>query len=183
MILFINTCVRPESRTLYLAKKVLEKLNDEVIEITPDNKPLDNKTLLLRTKLAEKKEWDNPIFEDAKLFASADKIIIAAPYWDLSFPAMLKNYIEAINIVGITFEYTNEGRPFGLCKAKKLIYITTAGGNIISDTYGYGYIKELSQSFYGIPDICCIKAEGLDIIGADVDNILKNAVDEINNIF
>ena len=188
MILFINTCVRPESRTCYLARKVLEHIkvsaekDEAVIEIRPQNKPLDNETLLLRTRLSEKEQWENPIFTYAKQFASADQIVIAAPYWDLSFPAQLKNYIEAINVVGLTFAYTDEGRPVGFCKAKRLIYITTAGGYIVDDAYGYGYIKELAQSFYGIPDVHYIKAEGLDIIGADVGKILKTAVDGIDGI-
>ena len=189
MILFINTCVRPESRTCYLARKVLEHIkvsaekDEAVIEIRPQNKPLDNETLLLRTRLSEKEQWENPIFTDAKQFASADQIVIAAPYWDLSFPAQLKNYIEAINVIGLTFAYTDEGFPVGLCKAKRLIYITTAGGYIVDDAYGYGYIKELAKSFYGIPDVRYIKAEGLDIIGADVEKILKTAVDGIDEIY
>ena len=60
----------------------------------------------------------------------ADIIVIAAPYWDLSFPAQLKDYIERVNAVGVTFDYDQEGIPYGLCRAKKLVYITTAGGNI-----------------------------------------------------
>ena len=178
MILFINTCVRPESRTLRLAKKVLENIRNcgEIIEVRPNNKPLDNSTLEYRTQLISKSNYEDPIFDDAKIFARADKIVIAAPYWDLSFPASLKNYIEAINITGLTFGYTNEGRPYGLCKAQELIYVTTAGGFITSGAYGYGYIKELAGTFYGIPEISCIKAEGLDIIGADVEDILSRAL-------
>ena len=102
--------------------------------------------------------------------------MIAAPYWDLSFPAALKNYIEAVNVVGITFAYTEEGIPYGLCKAERLIYVTTAGGPIVSDDYGYGYVRELSRSYWGISDTVCVKAEGLDIIGADVEAILNETV-------
>ena len=48
-------------------------------------------------------EFNDHIFDYAKDFAKADTIVIAAPFWDLSFPASLKCYIEAINILGITF--------------------------------------------------------------------------------
>ena len=178
MILFINTCVRPESRTYRLAKQVLKRIKgkNEIIEIRPDNKPLTNETLIYRTQLAEKGNFDDPVFEDAKLFSSAEQIVIAAPYWDLSFPASLKNYVESINIVGLTFAYSEDGRPHGLCNAKRLIYVTTAGGSISSDIYGYGYIRELASLFYGIPEVICIKAEGLDIIGANVEFILQETV-------
>ena len=98
-------------------------------------------------------------------------------YWDLSFPAVLKAYLEQINIVPITFEYTPEGIPQGLCKCRKLYYVTTAGGYIISEDFGYGYVRELAKTFYGIPETVLIKAEGLDIEGVDVERILVKAMD------
>ena len=117
---------------------------------------------------------DDEMFSLARQFAKADTVVIAAPYWDLSFPAALKQYIEAINVVGITFEYTEEGIPKGLCKADKLYYVMTAGGDYAPEDYGYGYIKALSESYYGIKNVTLIKATGLDIKGADVEAILKN---------
>ena len=36
-------------------------------------------------------------------------------YWDLSFPAALKIYIEHAAVMGVTFHYTEEGRCEGLC--------------------------------------------------------------------
>ena len=38
-----------------------------------------------------------------------------------------------------------------------------------------GYVKALSQNFYGIQDVELIKAVGLDIIGADVNKIIGEA--------
>lgn len=35
-LLFINTCVRPESRTKRLADRLLERLGGEVTEVRPD---------------------------------------------------------------------------------------------------------------------------------------------------
>ena len=118
-------------------------------------------------------------FAPARQFAEAKTIVIAAPYWDLSFPAMLKQYIEHINVLGITFEYTPEGIPKGLCKADKLYYVTTAGGNYVPDDFGFGYIKALAQNFYGIKDVKLIKASGLDIYGANTKAIMKEAVEGI----
>ena len=53
-----------------------------------------------------------------KQFAAADVIVIAAPYWDLMFPAVLKTYLENITVTGITFCYSDQGRPQSMCKAK-----------------------------------------------------------------
>ncbi|MBO6257456.1 NAD(P)H-dependent oxidoreductase [bacterium] len=182
MILFINACVRKESRTRLLTEYLLKKFNDEIKEINLEKEnilPLDSKTLDLRTKLAEAGTFDNPIFNYAKDFATADTIVIAAPFWDLSFPSSLKCYIEAINIIGLTFAYSSEGIPYGLCKAKKLYYVTTSGGKIFNDEYSFGYIKSLCNNFYGIKDVSYIKAENLDVIGSDVENILRTAEEEI----
>ncbi len=110
----------------------------------------------------------------------ADTIVIAAPYWDLSFPAMLKQYIEAINVLGITFEYTPEGFPQGLCKANKLYYVMTAGGSYVPEEFGFGYIKAIAQNFYGIKDVELIKATGLDVVGTDCEVVLNKAICDLN---
>ena len=106
--------------------------------------------------------------------------MIAAPFWDLSFPASLKEYIEQINVLGVTFGYTPEGEPYGLCRAGKLYYVTTAGGPIYSAEYGYGYIKAQCEIFYGIHDTQLISAEGLDLIGADPEAILSETMEQIH---
>ena len=184
MILFINACVRKESRTKRLANYLLNKFNDKIKEINLEKEsipPLNNETLDFRTKLVESKDFDNQMFDYAKDFANADIIVIAAPFWDLSFPASLKCYIEAINVLGITFEYSSDGIPQGLCKAKKLYYITTSGGKIFNSEFGFGYIKSLCENFYGINDVVHVKAEELDIVGSDVEHILSNTENSMHN--
>ena len=101
--------------------------------------------------------------------------MIAAPYWDLSFPAALKQYFEQINVLGITFRYTPEGFPAGLCRAGRLYYVTTAGGSYVPEDFGFGYVKALAQDFYGIPEVRLVKAVGLDLDGADPAAIMQAA--------
>lgn len=188
-ILFINACARKNSRTKELADVVLSRLNGKITEVNllkENLKALTEEDINLRFSLSAKKDFSNSIFDKAKQFASADIIVIAAPFYDYSFPANLKIYIENINVVGLVFRYTEKGEIEGLCKAKKLIYITTAGGPILDDTFGYGYIKYLCNNFYGIKDTTFIKAEGLDIWGADIAAIMQKAKQEalkqMNNI-
>ena len=184
-ILYINACVRKDSRTNELAQHALSKLESNVEEIILDFEkivPLYREQLELRDSLIKDKNYNHSMFKYAKQFANADIILISAPYWDLSFPAILKTYIENINVNGITFSYSEKGYPVSLCKAKKLIYITTAGGPIISDDFGFGYIKSLAENFYGITDINYIKTEGLDIWGANVQEILEKAKKDIDNL-
>ena len=186
MILFVNACVRAQSRTKRLATYILQKMGRNVKELVLEKEnimPLNLKTLEYRTKLASNGIFDDPIFDLAKDFAAAEKIVIAAPYWDLSFPALLKCYIEQINVVGLTFAYNDAGKPYGLCKADELIYVTTAGGTIFNEDLGFGYIKSLAHNFYGIRNVSYFKAENLDIFGADVESILQKTEKEIDKNF
>ena len=178
MTLYINCCVREESRTDRLARAVLQKLGGDFTELKlyeENLKPLDRETLIKRTSLIEQGDYSDQMFDYAKQFASADEIVIAAPYWDLSFPATLKTYIENIYVTGIVSTYDESGMPVGLCKAKELYYITTAGGPY-DPTYSYGYIESLAKNFFGIPETHLVKAEMLDIIGNDSEEILNQKI-------
>ena len=61
--------------------------------------------------------------------------------------------------------------------------MTTAGGKIFADEYGYGYVKALAEGFYGIDEIRCFSAEGLDIYGADTELLLSDAKKRIDRYF
>lgn len=182
MILFVNACVRKQSRTLVLAKKLLNSFDGEIKEVRLEEIefPVVNEEFINhREALKNTGKYDDPMFALGRDFAEADRVVIAAPYYDLSFPAMLKQYFEQINVLGLTFTYSESGVPRGLCKAKSLYYVTTAGGPIFSDELGFGYVKALANTFYGIEEVYQLKAEGLDIIGADVEAILNDASIEL----
>lgn len=177
-VLFINACVRENSRTKELAEYLIGKLNYAAEEVDLANEkiaPLDGELLALRDSVLQEENSEHSILRYARQFASAETIVIAAPYWDLSFPALLKDYLEQICVTGVSFAYGEDGKPYGLCKAKKLYYVTTAGGPIFAEQFGFGYVEALCRMFFGINDVVLIKAEGLDIIGADTAKILDEA--------
>lgn len=179
-ILFINACVRENSRTLELAGCVMDKLRGEVCEINlslENIKPLDGEMLKKREQFSAENNFSEDMFRYAKEFAQADTILIAAPYWDLAFPALLKIYLEQITVCGITFRY-KKGMPYGMCRAGRLIYVTTAGGTIY-DNFGFEYVKALAQKLYGIGKVLCFKAENLDIDGNDVEELMEKAKEKI----
>lgn len=183
MMLFINACVRQESRTKMLADHLLSVLNRPFEEVRLDTLTFpvaDRDFLARRDRLIQAQDFGDPMFDLARQFAAAEDIVIAAPFWDLSFPAALKQYFEQINVLGVTFSYTPEGVPQGLCRAKSLTYITTAGGGFVPDEFGFGYVKALAQGYYGIREVRQFKAIGLDIDGADVDAIIQSAMDSMS---
>ena len=184
-ILYVNACVRKESRTKRLADKLLSKLGEPYEELCLEKIafPIVNEEYLnKRDQLISAGDFQSPAFDLARQFSEAKTIVIAAPYWDLSFPSMLKQYLEQINVVGITFKYSEEGVPVALCKANRLFYVTTAGGLYVPEDYGFGYVKALAQNFYGIQDVRKIEAVGLDIYGANVNSIMRDAEDTLSDM-
>ncbi len=181
-ILFINACVRSGSRTKRLADCLLSALDAPFTEVRLADHvfpKVDEAFLTGRDAFKSAGDFSDPIFDLARQFALAAQVVIAAPFWDLSFPTVLKQYFEHINVGGVTFCYADDGSLKSLCRAEKLYYVTTAGGDFAPDSYGFGYVKELAQSFYGIRDVELIKATGLDIQGADAEQILRGCEADI----
>jgi len=124
---------------------------------------------------------NHPVLRYAFQFLEAEKFIIAAPFWNLSIPAILKAYIDYITIAGLTFKYTEEG-AVGLCQGKKAVHITSRGGYYTAGPYaeyemGDRYLRTIF-GFLGISDFKTIAAEGLDIIGNNVEAIVEEAIAE-----
>ena len=185
-VLYIDCCIRREgSRTKELAEhflKELEKNGDYCItRLVLVDEGLNYMTegfFRQRDELLAEKNFSHPRFCYARQFAEADKIVIAAPFWDLSFPALLKVYIENLCVEGITFK-TGERGLEGLCKADHMVYLTTRGG-YYADTpleMGSRYMAAMAE-FFGIERYDCIAAEGLDIGLVPVAELLDAAKKE-----
>ena len=182
--LFINACTRKESRTLSLSNYLLDKIDGEKETINLydlDLKPFTEDMIAFRDKCIMEDEFDDSMFDLAKKFTSADLIVIGAPTWDLSFPSVLKLFIEHINVVELTFQYGPWGDIIPLCRAKRLIYVTTSGGPV-NEEQSFGYIKALCDTFFGIKKLDFIKAENLDEENSNVDEILAKAREDIDKL-
>ncbi|WP_352401193.1 NAD(P)H-dependent oxidoreductase [Anaerotignum sp.] len=185
-VLFVNCCIRREaSRSKKLADFFLSELQKkgsyEITEICLMDENLSYMSegnFHQRDVLLAKKDFSHPRFHYAHEFAQADKIVIAAPFWDLSFPALLKTYIENLCVEGITFGCNEQG-CFGSCKADHMVYLTTRGGFYDGSPMEMGskYMEAMSQ-FFGIEKYDCVAAEGLDIGIRPVEVILEEAMEK-----
>ncbi len=182
-VLFIDCCIRRElSRTKALADAMLRALRaraDVSVEtLTLMDEPLQYFSegfFAQRERLLAGGERNHPRFRYAHRFAAADAIVIAAPFWDLAFPALLKVYIENVSVEGITFG-CNESGCYGTCRAERMAFLTTRGGAYdgAPDEMGARYLKALC-GFFGIPRFDCVAADGLDLGLRPPDEILAEA--------
>ena len=183
-VLFVNCCIRgEESRTFRLCRAALEEIRavfpEAVIEELhldqEDLRPLHSDTLARRHALEVAGKLDDPMFRYARQFASADVIMVGAPYWEYQFPALLRCYIEHVSVSGVTFVYGEDGRPHGLCQGDRLFYITTAGGPILDRNCGFDYLKTLLANMMEFKKLDYVAAECTDVIGYPVEEELQKA--------
>lgn len=184
-LLFVDCCIsrRGEgSRTKRLAESFLtafrKKQPDAEIErVAPETllalKPFSVEMLAERDALASVKAWDAPVFDLARQFRAADAVIVAAPFWDMSFPAALRTYIEYISANGVTYHYDENG-SHGDCRAERLVYLTSGGDFEREDSVGVVYWRQLS-AMYGIPRFDYVFAGGLDAAPEKAPELLEGA--------
>ena len=180
-VLFVNSCISQRgesSRTLVLARAFLQALpSAEVEEVTPEQmlalKPFDVEMLNARDELHRAGKFDDPMYALAHQFCAADLVVVAAPYWDMSYPAALRTYIEHISANGVAYHYDQFG-PHGDAKATRLVYLTTGGDFEHEDSVGVVHWRQLTAMF-GIEQFDYVFAGGLDIDPAKTNELLEGA--------
>lgn len=188
-ILFINSCYNYEkSRTLYLAKKIFEKFDidskfdfEEVKLKDLHLLPLSEEKLNTRFDLTNKNLFDMDMLTYSKKVLSADIVVIAAPFYDFSYPSILKLFIENISMPNLMYNYTNEGYQ-GYARGRKFIYITTRGANM-PDSEDFGYLN-LDRMFklFGFKESQLIGFGGTDFY-EDPYKKIDEAVKNLKNPF
>ena len=190
-LLFIDGCVSqrgPASRTRALAEAFLSAFQEshpgaEVETVTLealDLKPFLPAALNQRDELASVGAFGAPVFDLARQFQAADKIVAAAPFWDMSFPAVMRTYIEYISANGLCYHYEADG-CHGDCRADRLAYLTTGGDFERPESLGVLYWKQLSRVF-GIPRFDYVFAGGLDVDPAKAPELLEAACEQARTL-
>lgn len=182
-LVFIDACVRQEqSRTWRIAGPIVDALRERY-EITEYHLPqMADIVPLTPGSYGERTRGETPQWavDCAKRIAQADRLVIAAPFWDMSFPAVLKAFIEQTSLFNITF--ADDGtKCVGLCSCQKVLYITTRGMDIPTGDpreQGSPYIKALS-SLWGLGEVVTLAASGMDYAGEEgVERKISEAISE-----
>lgn len=188
-ILFVDGCVREDQSS---TKKISDVFLQEYLRLYPQARlsqvnlnqlslqPLNAKTLEIRNQRITNPQ--DSLFSLARQFQQSDLVVLAAPFWNGSFPASMHTYLEHICVPEITFLCENDVYQ-GLCKAKACILITTRGGryengvSMLGEEHATPLLKSI-MSMLGINEVITLAAEGLDLPGAKTGQIMQNAFEQ-----
>lgn len=183
-LLFVDSCISQRgaaSRTRRLAEAFLEAFckshpdwEVETVEVAALGLlPFTAETLDEREALAGVGAFDAPVFDSARQFRGADAVVVAAPFWDLSYPAALRIYMEHISANGLAYHYDQDG-CHGDCRGQWLVYLTSGGDFEREDSIGVLHWRQLA-AMCGIPRFDYVFAGGLDIDPAKAPELLEGA--------
>lgn len=183
-VLFVNGCIRgAQSRTLRLAQRLVRQIPNADIDVLAlpalHLTPYDAKDIAERNALSAAGAFSLPFFALANQFKNADAVVLACPFWDLSVPSMVRNYLERLCVTGLTFHYNEHGYPVGDCGVQRFVYVTTRGGLVNNDDpaladHASAYLLSICKLLSGAR-FDTLAAEGLDIVGNDTEALLRAA--------
>jgi FMN-dependent NADH-azoreductase len=120
-------------------------------------------------------------------FISASVYIVASPMWSLSFPAVLKDYIDCIIQADKTITFT-DNKPEGLLndRPRTFIYVQSSGANIpwimkpILDK-GLNYVEDIMK-FIGISKCEELLIDGTGTTETEKSEAIEKAKSKIDTI-
>jgi len=109
----------------------------------------------------------------------ADVIVIGAPIYNFSIPAVLKAWVDMIARVQLTFHYTENG-PVGMLTDKKVYVVVPSGGVPVGSPMDFAtpYLRH-AFGFVGITDVEFIGAEGADRGNSDALDSARARIAEL----
>lgn len=113
-------------------------------------------------------------------FVSYDKYVFVTPFWNFSYPPIMKAYLDSVSLAGKTFKYSEQGQPIGLLTGKKALHIQARGG-FYSDgpatslEMGHRHLQVMMQ-FFGVPSFEGLFIEGHNKAPEKAKEIKENAI-------
>jgi FMN-dependent NADH-azoreductase len=177
-----------------LSVKVLDLFRADLPAVAGKN--IESKYKLMTGQQLEgeyKSSWAQ-IEANIKQFLDTDIYLITTPMWNFGIPYALKYYIDAIIQPGYLYRYNEQGIPEGLVIGKKMICVTSRGGDYSADSplHSLDFVEPYLRTifnFVGITDIHFINAQPMDISLATRRTAILNSIEEAremvrsNNLF
>jgi len=179
-----------------LLEALLEK-NDDLTVTTLDlfkadlpsvaGKNIESKYMLMTGQTLDdsaQTSW-RQIERSIEQFLDADIYLLTVPMWNFGIPYALKYYIDAIVQPGYLFRYTEDGRPEGLVKGRKMICVTSRGGDYSSGPLkAYDFVENYLRTifgFVGITDMRFFNVQPMDISSETRKAAYKAAISEVRD--
>ena len=181
-LVYIDACIRDEeSRTKRIALPIIDELKKkyDVTTFVINELKLD---IVQKALINKRLSGDSPsyIMNWAETISDADRVVISAPFWDMSIPSALKTFIELCSILNVTF-ISDDKTCYGNCKSEKLLYITTRGMDISTRDkldQGTSYLEALSY-LWGLGEVIVISCQNMDYVSCEeVENKIHTAIQE-----
>lgn len=181
-LVYIDACIRDEdSRTKRIATPIIKELKRKYDVTTFVINDL-NLSIIQKELINKRLNGDIPsyIISWAETIRDAERIVISAPFWDMSIPSSLKVFIELCSIINITFKSNNK-TCYGNCKSEKLLYITTRGMDITTRDkldQGTSYFEALSY-LWGLGEVLVVSAQNMDYVSSiEIENKINKAIED-----
>lgn len=120
-------------------------------------------------------------------FCRADYYVLAAPMWSLSYPAVVKEYIDCIVQTGKTIEFKSN-KPSGLLNDKKraFVYVQSSGASIpwmIRPVLnkGLNYVLDIVK-FLGVDTVTELLVDGTGTTNDEQSEAVKKATEKIDGL-
>jgi FMN-dependent NADH-azoreductase len=202
-LLHVIATPRPqESNTMRVANAFVESIKTkmptlevDVLDLFASNLPavagnnIDTKYTLMVGQTIDKSHEESWSHIEALIdhFISSDIYLITAPMWNFSIPYVLKYYIDCIIQPGYLFMYNEQGQPVPLIHNKRMICVTSRGGDYSENSpfHAYDFQEQYLRAifgFVGIYDIHFINAQPMDITPQIRDDAVNRAIKEAKRL-
>jgi FMN-dependent NADH-azoreductase len=191
-----------ESNTLRVVNAFLESMHAKYADLSVDainlftqdlpavaGENIDTKYTLMVGQPIDKhhKESWKQIEALIERFLSVDVYLISTPMWNFGIPYALKYYIDAVVQPGYLFKYNERGQAVGLVQGKKMVCITSRGGDYSESSpfrpydFQEPYLRTIF-GFVGITDMHFINAQPMDVSLALREAAIAAAIAEARSL-
>jgi FMN-dependent NADH-azoreductase len=107
--------------------------------------------------------------------------------WNFGVPYALKYYIDAIVQPNYLFRYNEQGQPEGLVKGKKMVCVTSRGGDYSENSpfRPYDFLEPYLRAIFGwigITDVEFINAQPMDFTLEIRQSAIKLAIENAKTL-
>lgn len=115
-------------------------------------------------------------------FLDADVYLLTVPMWNFGIPYALKYYIDAIVQPGYLFRYNELGQSEPLVHGKKMVCVTTRGGDYSGLMASLDYVENYLRTifgFVGITDITFFNVQPMDVSADLRRDAFRTAIQDV----